>query len=71
MNIVDILTLVNRIAFACCMICYIIYFIILSRINRQRNKVEEERKRDFNAMRNLSGDDYWKAYAEYKSKYLK
>ena len=32
---------------------------------------EEEYRRDFEALQNLSGEEYWKAYAEFKQKYIK
>ena len=38
---------------------------------RARKKREEEYRRDFEALQNLSGEEYWKAYAEFKQKYIK
>lgn len=71
MTVIEILTLINRIAFVCCISCYIIYAILMLRQIRKKMKANEERERDYNSMKNLSGDEYWKAYAEYKKKYLK
>jgi hypothetical protein len=44
---------------------------MLWRQNRARKKREEEYERDLEALQNLSGDEYWKAYNEFKQKYIK
>lgn len=71
MTIVEILSLISRIAFSCCMTCFIVYYILITRQIRRRDKEEKERKREYKALQNLSGDEYWKAYAAYKEKYQK
>ena len=71
MTVNEILTLISRIAFICCITCFIIYYILVARQIRRRHKAEEEREREYEALKNLRGDDYWKAYAAYKKKYQK
>ncbi len=71
MTVSEILTLISRIAFICCIACFIAYYILIARQIRRRHKADEERKREYEALQNLEGDDYWKAYAEYKKKYQK
>lgn len=65
MTIEEVLTLISRIAFICCQGCLIAFCIMLWRQNRAR------KKRDFEALQNLSGEEYWKAYEEFKQKYIK
>lgn len=66
MAIEEVLTLISRIAFICCQGCLIAFWIMLWRQNRARKKREEEYRRDFEALQNLSGEEYWKAYAKFK-----
>lgn len=73
MTTIQILTIISRCAMLCCWICLIIYFILLHREHKRRMKAIDERirqqKQDLEAMKSLCGDEYWKAYAEYKKKY--
>nr|DAU82772.1 MAG TPA: TMEM61 protein family [Caudoviricetes sp.] len=71
MTIEEVLTLISSIAFICCQGCLIVFCIMLWRQNRARKKREEEYERDLEALQNLSGDEYWKAYNEFKQKYIK
>lgn len=71
MTVSEILTMISRCAFIGFMTCMLIYAIIIHRQIRKNIKADEERERDYNALQKLSGDDYWKAYAEFKRKYSK
>lgn len=64
MAIEEVLTLISRIAFICCQGCLIAFWIMLWRQNRARKKREEEYRRDFEALQNLSGEEYWKALSK-------
>ena len=69
MTIEEILSVISWVAFVCCQTCIITILIYSFCVGRKLQRREEARKRDFEALRHLSGDEYWKAYAEYKQKY--
>lgn len=69
MEAIEILAIISRIAFICCQICLFIILIMFFRQSRKIRRREEERERDLEALSHLSGDEYWRAYAEYKQKY--
>ena len=71
MTVSEILTLISRYAFICFMVCMTIYAFTIHRQIRKNMKADEEKERDYIALQKLSGDEYWKAYAEYKKKYQK
>lgn len=71
MTVIEILTIISSVAFVCCQICFIIILIYSFRVGRKLRRQEEARQRDYDALSRLSGDEYWKAYAEYKQKYNK
>lgn len=49
----------------------IAYAITIHSQIRKNMKADEERKRDYEALQKLNGEEYWKAYAEFKKKYQK
>lgn len=51
MTVNEILTLISRIAFICCITCFIIYYILVARQIRRRHKAEEEREREYEALK--------------------
>lgn len=71
MTIEEVLMLISRIAFICCQGCLIAFCVMLWRQNRARKKRDKEYERDFEALQNLSGEEYYKAYEEFKQKYIK
>lgn len=71
MTVSEILTLISWFAFFGFMGCTVIYAIIIHRQIRKDMKSDEERERDYDALQKLNGDEYWKAYAEFKKKYQK
>lgn len=71
MTISEILTLVSRCAFFGFMVCMTIYAIIIHRQIRKNLRADDEKERDYRALQNLSGDEFWKAYADFKKKYPK
>lgn len=71
MTVSEILTTVSRYAFIGFMTCMLIYAIIIHRQIHKNLKADDERERDYEALQKLSGDEYWKAYAEFKKKYSK
>lgn len=71
MTVSEILTIVSQCAFIGFMTCMIIYAIVIHRQISKNIKADEERERDYKALQKLSGDEYWKAYAEFKKKYPK
>lgn len=70
MNFEEILTLISRIAFILCQGCLIAYCIIMFRLVRKRKKRNEEYERDLKTLIVLEGEEYQKALAEFKNKYL-
>lgn len=71
MTAVEILTAISWVAFVCCQTCVFSFLIYSFRVGRKSQQREEARRRDYDALSRLSGDEYWKAYAEYKQKYNK
>lgn len=69
MTTIDILSLISCCAFISSFGCYTAYFIISIRQICKQDKAEKEKDRDYKALQNLRGDEYWKAYTEYKKKY--
>lgn len=71
MTVSEILTLISRCAFFGCIGCMTIYAFIIHRQVRKNMKADEERERDYEALQKLNGDEYWKAYSEFKKEYQK
>lgn len=69
MTAVEILSVISWVAFFCCQTCLFAILIYSYRIGRKLRLKEEARQRDLEVLMRLSGDEYWKAYAEYKQKY--
>lgn len=71
MTFSEILTLISRCAFFAFMGLMLAYAITIHSQIRKNMKADEERKRDYEALQKLNGEEYWKAYAEFKKKYQK
>lgn len=71
MTVSEILTLISRCAFIGFMGCMTVYAIYIHRQIRKKAKEDAEMERDYEALQKLNGDEYWKAYAEFKKKYQK
>lgn len=71
MTVSEILTLISRCAFIGFLGCMAVYAITVHWQIRKDIKDTAEKERDYRALQKLSGDEYWKAYAEFKKKYQK